>query len=142
MRNFFLKEIDKRLTTLFMQRRFDLIRLFSNKKFKVILLYIIMRSYYLSLESTECDDCFSPTKEELYQILYKDTSRLSLSSFLDTMVSTGVILKKPHQKDKRKFFFVPSLILIKEFESLHLQGDDYIKDNYSLNLSLQNLANA
>lgn len=64
---------------------------------------------------------FIPTKENFYTHLYRDTSRLSLTKFIDLMVSTGVLKKELFPNDKRKWIIAPTQILINEFENMQLE---------------------
>ena len=116
--NFFLEAIDRTLSHIYIQRRYDLIRLFSDKRYKVVILYTVMRYYYQKILNHKIFD-FIPTKENFYTHLYRDTSRLSLTKFIDLMVSTGVLKKEFFPNDKRKWIISPTQILINEFESMH-----------------------
>ena len=116
--NFFLEAIDRTLSHIYIQRRYDLIRLFSDKRYKVVILYTVMRYYYQKILNHKKFD-FIPTKENFYNHLYRDTSRLSLTKFIDLMVSTGVLKKEFFPNDKRIWIISPTQILINEFESMH-----------------------
>ena len=124
---FFLECIDRALSHLFIQRRFDVIRLFTGREAKVILLYLIMRFYYHEqLGSVQIGEI--PTKEFLFKKVGNASSRLSISKFIDSMVETGVLIKKTATFDKRKSILRPSVILVNEFESMHLQRNQKLKD--------------
>ena len=77
-----------------------------------------MRYYYQKILNHKKFD-FIPTKENFYNHLYRDTSRLSLTKFIDLMVSTGVLKKDFFPNDKRIWIISPTQILINEFESMH-----------------------
>lgn len=125
--NFFLEAIDRTLSHIYIQRRYDLIRLFSDKRYKVVILYIIMRYYYQKILNHKKFD-FIPTKENFYTDLYRDTSRLSLTKFIDLMVSTGVLKKEFFPNDKRKWIISPTRILINEFESMHQERAEGLEE--------------
>lgn len=122
--HFFLTCIDKVLSHLFIQRRFDVVRLFTGRDSKVILLYLIMRFYYSEkLGFVQLSDI--PTKEFLFKKIGHRSSRLSISKFIDSMVGTGVLIKEIATFDKRKSILRPSALLINEFEAMHQQR--YVK---------------
>ena len=124
---FFLTCIDKVLSHLFIQRRFDVVRLFTGRDAKIILLYLIMRFYYHEkLGSIQIRDI--PTKEFLFKKIGNRSSRLSISIFIDSMVETGVLIKETATFDKRKSILRPSAILVNEFEAMHEQRDVKLKD--------------
>ena len=138
--NFYLEAIEKVLSTIYIQRRYDLIRLFSDKRYKVVILYTIMRYYYQKKLNLRQFD-FIPTKENLYSHLYRDTSRVSLTKFIDLMVSTDVLKKERYPNDRRKWIITPSQILINEFESMHqerIKGLEELKTEKEL-ISLKSL---
>ena len=119
---FFLTCIDKVLSHLFIQRRFDVVRLFTGRDAKIILLYLIMRFYYHEkLGTIQIRDI--PTKEFLFKKIGNRSSRLSISKFIDSMVGTGVLIKETATFDKRKSILRPSALLVKEFEEMHEQRD-------------------
>ena len=117
---FFLESIDQTLSFIYIQRRYNLIRLFGDKRYKLVILYTVMRYYYQKKLKLRNYD-FIPTKENFYNHLYRDTSRLSLTKFIDLMVSTGVLKKELFPNDKRKWIITPTPILIKEFENMQLE---------------------
>ena len=116
----FLESIDQTLSYIYIQRRYNLIRLFGDKRYKLVILYTVMRYYYQKKLKLRNYD-FIPTKENFYTHLYRDTSRLSLTKFIDLMVSTGVLKKELFPNDKRKWIITPTPILIKEFENMQLE---------------------
>ena len=115
-----LKSIDQTLSYIYIQRRYNLIRLFGDKRYKLVILYTVMRFYYQKKLKLRNYD-FIPTKENFYNHLYRDTSRLSLTKFIDLMVSTGVLKKELFPNDKRKWIIAPTPILINEFENMQLE---------------------
>ena len=124
---FFLNCIDKVLSHLFIQRRFEVIRLFTGRDAKITILYLIMRFYYHEkLSSIQISDI--PTKEFLFKKIGNRSSRLSISKFIDSMVETGVLIKEKTEFDKRKSILRPSAILVNEFESMHDQRFVKLKD--------------
>ena len=124
--HFFLTCIDKVLSHLFIQRRFDVVRLFTGRDAKIILLYLIMRFYYREkLGSIKISDI--PTKEFLFKKIGNRSSRLSISKFIDSMVETGVLIKETATFDKRKSILRPSTLLVNEFEAMHEQRDVKLK---------------
>ena len=125
--NFFLEAIDRTLSYIYIQRRYDLIRLFSDKRYKVVILYTVMRYYYQKILNYKKFD-FIPTKENFYTHLYRDTSRLSLTKFIDLMVSTGVLKKEFFPNDKRIWIISPTQILINEFESMHQERAEGLEE--------------
>jgi len=132
--------IERTLSYIYIQRRYDLIRLFGDKRYKVVILHTVMRYYYQKkLNHRQFD--FIPTKENLYSHLYRDTSRLSLTKFIDLMVSTGVLKKERYPSDQRKWIIAPSQILINEFESMQqerIKGLEELKSEKEL-ISLKSL---
>ena len=116
----FLESIDQILSYIYIQRRYNLIRLFGDKRYKLVILYTVMRFYYQKKLKLRNYD-FIPTKENFYNHLYRDTSRLSLTKFIDLMVSTGVLKKELFPNDKRKWIITPTPILINEFENMQLE---------------------
>ena len=116
----FLESIDQTLSYIYIQRRYNLIRLFGDKRYKLVILYTVMRFYYQKKLKLRNYD-FIPTKENFYTHLYRDTSRLSLTKFIDLMVSTGVLKKELFPNDKRKWIIAPTQILINEFENMQLE---------------------
>ena len=118
--NIFLESIDRTLSYIYIQSRYDLIRLFGDKRYKVVILYTTMRFHYQKKLNLRNYD-FIPTKENFYAHLYRDTSRLSLTKFIDLMVSTGVLKKELFPNDKRKWIIAPTQILINEFENMQLE---------------------
>ena len=132
--------IERTLSYIYIQRRYDLIRLFGDKRYKVVILYTIMRHYYQKKLNHHQFD-FTPTKENFYSQLYRDTSRLSLTKFIDLMVSTGVLKKEVFPQDKRKWIITPTQILINEFESMHQERAEGLEELRSENkiISLKSL---
>ena len=125
--NIYMDAIERTLSYIYIQRRYDLIRLFGDKRYKVVILYTVMRYYYQKkINQKEFD--FIPTKENFYSHLYRDTSRLSLTKFIDLMVSTGVLKKDSFPNDKRKWVISPTQILINEFESMHQERAEGLED--------------
>jgi len=123
----YMDAIERTLSYIYIQRRYDLIRLFGDKRYKVVILYTVMRYYYQKkINQKEFD--FIPTKENFYSHLYRDTSRLSLTKFIDLMVSTGVLKKDSFPNDKRKWVIAPTQILINEFESMHQERAEALVD--------------
>ena len=118
--NIFLESIDRTLSYIYIQRRYALIRLFGDKRYKVVILHTTMRFHYQKKLNLRNYD-FIPTKENFYAHLYRDTSRLSLTKFIDLMVSTGVLKKELFPNDKRKWIITPTQILINEFENMQLE---------------------
>ena len=119
---FFLDCINRTLSHIFIQRRFDVIRLFAGKEYPKILLCIIMRFYYQEkLGKIQLNEI--PTLEFLFKSVSQRASRLSVSQFIQSMVNTGVLIKETASFDKRKSILRPSAILVNEFESMHLQRD-------------------
>mgnify|MGYP001402541584 CR=1 FL=1 len=138
--NLFMDAIEMTLSNIYIQRRFVLIRLFGDKRYKVVILYTVMRHHYQKkLNQQEFD--FIPTKENFYSHLYRDTSRLSLTKFIDLMVSTSVLKKERYPNDKRKWIITPTQILINEFESMHqerAEGLEKLKSDNKI-ISLKSL---
>ena len=123
----YMDAIERTLSYIYIQRRYDLIRLFGDKRYKVVILYTVMRYYYQKkINQKEFD--FIPTKENFYSHLYQETSRLSLTKFIDLMVSTGVLKKDSFPNDKRKWVIAPNQILINEFESMHQERAEALVD--------------
>lgn len=138
--NLYMDAIERTLSYIYIQRRYDLIRLFGDKRYKVVILYTVMRHYYQKKLNQKNFD-FIPTKENFYAHLYRDTSRLSLTKFIDLMVSTGVLKKEIYPNDKRKWIIAPTQILINEFESMHLERAERLEELKSENkiISLKSL---
>jgi len=125
--NIYMDAIERTLSYIYIQRRYDLIRLFGDKRYKVVILYTVMRYYYQKkINQNEFD--FIPTKENFYSHLYQETSRLSLTKFIDLMVSTGVLKKDSFPNDKRKWVIAPNQILINEFEYMHQERAEGLED--------------
>ena len=125
--NLYIDAVERTLTYIYIQRRYYLIRLFGDKRYKVMILYMVMRYYYQKKINQKKFD-FIPTKENFYSHLYRDTCRLSLTKFIDLMVSTGVLKKESFPNDKRKWVITPSQILINEFESMHQERAERLED--------------
>ena len=124
---FFLNCINRTLSLFFIQRRFDVIRLFAGKEFPMIILYLIMRFYYQEkLGKIQLNEI--PTLEFLFNSVAKRISRLSVSQFIQSMVNTGVLIRETASFDKRKSILRPSAILVNEFESMHLQRDHKLSE--------------
>lgn len=128
----FLESIDRTLSSIYIQRRYNLIRLFGDKRYKVVILYTIMRFHYQQILNSKKFD-FIPTKENFYTHLHQETSRPSLTTFIDLMVSTGVLKKELFPKDKRKWIIAPTKILINEFESMQKERAKGLKELNSAN---------
>lgn len=128
--SFFLKCIDQTLTHVMTSDQYSYLKLFSDKKYRIILLYTVMRYYYVSQNPKNGID-FLPTKENFYQYVAPSTSRLSLTKFIDRMVETKVLLKKTYDHDKRMSLILPSHQLITEFESMHAQREEKLKNEIS-----------
>ena len=126
--SFFLECIDRTLTHVIARDQYSYLKLFSDKKYRLILLYSVMRYHYL-LKNPESKIDFLPTKENFYQFVAPSTSRLSLTKFIDRMVETKVLLKKTYDHDKRMSLILPSHQLIAEFESMHSQREEKLKEN-------------
>ena len=126
--SFFLDCIDRTLTHVMTRDQYSYLKLFSDKKYRLILLYAVMRYHYVSQKSKSEID-FLPTKENFYQYVAPSTSRLSLTKFIDRMVETKVLLKKTYDNDKRMSLILPSHQLIVEFESMHSQREEKLKEN-------------
>ena len=120
--SFFLECIDRTLTHVIASDQYSYLKLFSDKKYRLILLYSVMRYHYL-LKNPESKIDFLPTKENFYQFVAPSTSRLSLTKFIDRMVETKVLLKKTYDHDKRTSLILPGHQLIAEFESMHSQRE-------------------
>ena len=130
--NLYMDAIERTLSYIYIQRRYDLIRLFGDKRYKVVILYTVMRHHYQKKLNQQQFD-FIPTKENFYAHLYRDTSRLSLTKFIDLMVSTGVLKKEFYPNDKRKWIIAPTQILIDEFESMHEERAEGLEELKSEN---------
>ena len=125
--NLYMDAIERTLSYIYIQKRYDLIRLFGDKRYKVVILYTVMRHHYQKKLNQQQFD-FIPTKENFYSHLYRDTSRLSLTKFIDLMVSTGVLKKERYPNDQRKWIITPTQILINEFESMHQERAEGLED--------------
>ena len=138
--NLYMDAIERTLSYIYIQKRYDLIRLFGDKRYKVVILYTVMRHHYQKKLNQQQFD-FIPTKENFYSHLYRDTSRLSLTKFIDLMVSTGVLKKEQYPNDQRKWIIKPTQILINQFESMHqerAEGLEELKSGIKI-ISLKNL---
>ena len=138
--NLYMDAIERTLSYIYIQKRYDLIRLFGDKRYKVVILYTVMRHHYQKKLNQQQFD-FIPTKENFYSHLYRDTSRLSLTKFIDLMVSTGVLKKERYPNDQRKWIIKPTQILINEFESMHQERAEGLEELKSGNkiISLKSL---
>jgi len=134
---FFLECIERTLSHVYIQDQFPLLKLFAEKKYRLILLYEIMKNYYLNTSGTSNID-FLPTKESLYQLVVSSVSRLSMTKFIDRMVDTKVLIKKNHSQDKRKQLLSPSSRLVEEFELMHQQREQALQKNLQPSLEMDN----
>ena len=134
---FFLECIERTLSHVYIQDQFPQLKLFAEKKYRLILLYEIMKNYYLNTSGTSNID-FLPTKESLYQLVVSSVSRLSMTKFIDRMVDTKVLIKKNHSQDKRKQLLSPSSRLVEEFELMHQQREQALQKNLQPSLEMDN----
>ena len=134
---FFLECIERTLSHVYIQDKFPQLKLFADKKYRLILLYEIMKNYYLNTSGTSNID-FLPTKESLYQLVVSSVSRLSMTKFIDRMVDTKVLIKKNHSQDKRKQLLSPSSRLVEEFELMHRQREQALQNNLQPSLEVNN----
>jgi len=134
---FFLECIERTLSHVYIQDQFPQLKLFAEKKYRLILLYEIMKNYYLNTSGTSNID-FLPTKESLYQLVVSSVSRLSMTKFIDRMVDTKVLIKKNHSQDKRKQLLSPSSRLVEEFELMHQQREQALQKNLQPSLEINN----
>ena len=134
---FFLECIERTLSHVYIQDQFPQLKLFAEKKYRLILLYEIMKNYYLNTSGTSNID-FLPTKESLYQLVVSSVSRLSMAKFIDRMVDTKVLIKKNHSQDKRKQLLSPSSQLVEEFELMHQQREQALQKNLQPSLEMNN----
>jgi len=134
---FFLECIERTLSHVYIQDQFPQLKLFAEKKYRLILLYEIMKNYYLNTSGTSNID-FLPTKESLYQLVVSSVSRLSMTKFIDRMVDTKVLIKKNHSQDKRKQLLSPSSRLVEEFELMHQQREQALQKNIQPSLEMNN----
>ena len=134
---FFLECIERTLSHVYIQDQFPQLKLFAEKKYRLILLYEIMKNYYLNTSGTSNID-FLPTKESLYQLVVSSVSRLSMTKFIDRMVDTKVLIKKNHPQDKRKQLLSPSSRLVEEFELMHQQRGQALQKNLQPSLEMNN----
>ena len=134
---FFLECIERTLSHVYIQDQFPQLKLFADKKYRLILLYEIMKNYYLNTSGTS-NNYFLPTKESLYQLVVSSVSRLSMTKFIDRMVDTKVLIKKNHPQDKRKQLLSPSSRLVEEFELMHQQREQALQKNLQPSLEMNN----
>ena len=124
--SFYLDCIQKTLSHVHFRDQFPQLKFFSDKKYRLILLYELMKDHYLNAQG-DTNQNFLPTKETFYQLVSPYVSRLSMTKFIDRMVETGVIIKKNHSQDKRKQILSPSVQLIEEFEAMHQQREQELQ---------------
>ena len=124
--SFYLDCIQKTLSNVYFQDQFTQLKFFSDKKYRLILLYELMKDHYLNAQG-DTNKNFLPTKETFYQLVSPYVSRLSMAKFIDRMVETGVLIKKNHSQDKRKQILSPSVRLIEEFEAMHQQREQELQ---------------
>ena len=137
--SFYLDCIQKTLSHVHFRDQFPQLKFFSDKKYRLILLYELMKDHYLNAQG-DTNKNFLPTKETFYQLVSPYVSRLSMAKFIDRMVETGVLIKKNHSQDKRKQILSPSVQLIEEFEAMHQQREQELqkKTNKFLVFRLKN----
>ena len=137
--SFYLDCIQKTLSHVYFRDQFPQLKFFSDKKYRLILLYELMKDHYLNAQG-DTNKNFLPTKETFYQLVSPYVSRLSMTKFIDRMVETGVLIKKNHSQDKRKQILRPSVQLIEEFETMHQQREQELqkKTNKFLVFRLKN----
>lgn len=133
--SFYLGCIQKTLSHIYLRDQFPKLKLFSDKKYRLILLYEIMKYHYLKINGATNID-FLPTKENFYQLVAPSISRLSMTKFIDRMVDTKVLIKKNHPQDKRKQLLSPSSQLIEEFELMHQQQEQALQKNLQPSLEM------
>ena len=124
--SFYLDCIQKTLSHVHFRDQFPQLKFFSDKKYRLILLYELMKDHYLNAQG-DTNQNFLPTKETFYQLVSPYVSRLSMAKFIDRMVETGVLIKKNHSQDKRKQILSPSVQLIEEFEAMHQQREQELQ---------------
>ena len=124
--SFYLDCIQKTLSHVHFRDQFPQLKFFSDKKYRLILLYELMKDHYLNAQG-DTNKNFLPTKETFYQLVSPYVSRLSMTKFIDRMVETGVLIKKNHSQDKRKQILSPSVQLIEEFEAMHQQREQELQ---------------
>jgi len=133
--SFYLDCIQKTLSHVYFRDQFPQLKLFSDKKYRLILLYELMKYHYLKISGTTNID-FLPTKENFYQLVAPSISRLSMTKFIDRMVDTKVLIKKNHSQDKRKQLLSPSSRLVEEFELMHQQREQALQKNLQPSLEM------
>ena len=124
--SFYLNCIQKTLSHIYFRDQFPQLKFFSDKKYRLILLYELMKNHYLTIQD-EINAKFIPTKETFYHLVSAHVSRLSMTKFIDRMVETGVLIKRSHTEDKRKQILSPSIQLIEEFEKMHQQREEELQ---------------
>ena len=129
--SFYLGCIQKTLSHVYFRDQFPQLKLFSDKKYRLILLYELMKYHYLKISGATNID-FLPTKEFFYQLVVSSVSRLSMTKFIDRMVDTKVLIKINHSQDRRKQLLSPSSQLVEEFELMHQQQEQALKKIYNL----------
>ena len=134
---FFLECIERTLSHVYIRDQFPQLKLFSDKKYRLILLYELMKFYYLKISGATNLD-FLPTKESFYQLVAPSISRLSMTKFIDRMVDTKVLIKKNYSQDKRKQLLSPSSQLVEEFEFMHQQREQALQKNLEPSLEMNN----
>ena len=126
--SFYLDCIQKTLSHVYFRDQFPWLKLFSDKKYRLILLYELMKYHYLKISGATNID-FLPTKEFFYQLVVSSVSRLSMTKFIDRMVDTKVLIKINHSQDRRKQLLRPSSQLVEEFELMHQQREKALQKN-------------
>jgi len=117
--SFYLDCIQKTLSHLHFRDQFPQLKFFSDKKYRLIILYELMKDHYLKKIQDDINTNFILNKEAFYHLVSAHVSRLSMTKFIDRMVETGVLIKRSHTEDKRKQILSPSIQLIEEFEKMH-----------------------
>ena len=93
--SFYLDCIQKTLSHVHFRDQFPKLKFFSDKKYRLILLYELMKDHYLNAQG-DTNKNFLPTKETFYHLVSPYVSRLSMTKFIDRMVETGVLIKRSH----------------------------------------------
>ena len=130
--SFYLDCIQKTLSHVHFRDQFPQLKFFSDKKYRLILLYELMKNHYLKIQD-DINTNFIPTKETFYHLVSPYVSRLSMTKFIDRMVETGVLIKRSHTEDKRKQILSPSVQLIEEFETMHQQREQELQKKKLIN---------
>ena len=125
--SFYLNCIQKTLSHIYFRDQFPQLKFFSDKKYRLIILYELMKDHYLKKIQDDINTNFIPNKEAFYHLVSAHVSRLSMTKFIDRMVETGVLIKRSHTEDKRKQILSPSIQLIEEFEKMHQQREEELQ---------------